>query len=197
MKFNERMTPKQSIIFVITIAIVVFITMQFTHGQGDGWSEWVDPDNHFNLQYPSDPQLSKGWFAIPRENKSEDQDVIFAIDRNGSNFRIDVYNTTSPAADLGTIMNRSAEGNTNNPKILSGTSKLFAGPDYTSFTVSGKRAGSVIWVSQDPFNDKTVELHIVSIVGDKYVYIIYVSSPENFDKHLPIVKRVIQSIKIK
>jgi hypothetical protein len=33
MKINERMTPKQSIIFVIIIAIAVFISMQVVHGQ--------------------------------------------------------------------------------------------------------------------------------------------------------------------
>lgn len=34
MKFNERMSPKQSIVFVIVIAIAVFITMQVVYGQG-------------------------------------------------------------------------------------------------------------------------------------------------------------------
>jgi hypothetical protein len=34
MKFNERMSPKRSIVFVIVIAIAVFITMQVVYGQG-------------------------------------------------------------------------------------------------------------------------------------------------------------------
>ena len=34
MKFNERMCPKPSIVFVIVIAIAVFITMQVVYGQG-------------------------------------------------------------------------------------------------------------------------------------------------------------------
>ena len=34
MKFNERLSPKQSIVFVIVIAIAVFITMQVVYGQG-------------------------------------------------------------------------------------------------------------------------------------------------------------------
>jgi hypothetical protein len=34
MKFYDRMSPKQSIVFVIVIAIAVFITMQVVYGQG-------------------------------------------------------------------------------------------------------------------------------------------------------------------
>jgi hypothetical protein len=34
MKFNEQMSPKQSIVFVIVIANAVFITMQIVYGQG-------------------------------------------------------------------------------------------------------------------------------------------------------------------
>ena len=34
MKFYDRMYPKQSIVFVIVIAIAVFITMQVVYGQG-------------------------------------------------------------------------------------------------------------------------------------------------------------------
>jgi hypothetical protein len=34
MKFNDRMSPRQSIVFVIIIAIAVFITMQVVYGQG-------------------------------------------------------------------------------------------------------------------------------------------------------------------
>ena len=34
MKFNERMCPKPSIVFVIVFAIAVFITRQVVYGQG-------------------------------------------------------------------------------------------------------------------------------------------------------------------
>jgi hypothetical protein len=34
MKFYDRMSAKQSIVFVIVIAIAVFITMQVVYGQG-------------------------------------------------------------------------------------------------------------------------------------------------------------------
>jgi predicted membrane channel-forming protein YqfA (hemolysin III family) len=40
-------------------------------------------------------------------------------------------------------------------------------------------------------------LSVSSIVGDKFVAIMYSSSPEDFDKYLPIVNRIIQSVKIK
>ena len=88
-------------LIIINILIYFWLDLQIkyvwfiAYGQENEWSEWVDPDNQFNLRYPSDPLLLKGWVAISREDRFEDQDVIFAIDGNGSNLRINVYNRKS------------------------------------------------------------------------------------------------------
>lgn len=174
------------------LLLIIATNTTYASAQEDQWSEWVDPDNQFSFLYPSE------WTAIPRENRFEGYDVQFVIDRNGSNLNIDVYNTTATATDLGAIMDRSVEVNGNKTAILSGSPRLFAGPDYTTYTVSGKPADTVMWVLDNPFfSGDVVVQNIASIVEDKFVAINYFASTGNFDKYLPIVERVIQSIKIK
>ena len=71
---------------------------------------------------------------------------------------------------------------------------------HVKYTVSEKPAGSAIWVYDDPDNpskDRAVCQAILSIVGDKFVRIGYESPSEQFDKYLPEVERLIQSIYVK
>jgi hypothetical protein len=179
---------------LLTFAIVAvslsigLLLINFAHGQEVQWLNWEDPDKQFSLQYPSN------WTLIPRENRFDEQDVSFNIVGNSTMLTINVYNTTS--TDLVEIMDRAAE--TNNLPESALKSKLFEGPDYVSYTVSGEPAGSIIWTNNNvPFMGKLVWQNIASIVGDKFVGIIYASGAPDFDKYSPQVEKVIQSIKVK
>lgn len=74
---------------MLTLAsVAISLTLGLvTIAYGQEWSTWVDPDKQFNLQYPSN------WTVTPRENRFEDQDVLFNIDENSTILTINVYNT--------------------------------------------------------------------------------------------------------
>jgi hypothetical protein len=80
MKINERMTPKQSIIFVIVIAIAVFIAMQVVYGQegnttNSSQSDYSTLDNYFRLleqQKPLEKLLNYCYQHADRPNPIQD-----------------------------------------------------------------------------------------------------------------------------
>lgn len=153
------------------------------YGQTGSWLKWEDPDKQFSFQYPS------YWTPIPRENRFEDQDVQFKIG-NMTTLSINVYNTSD--TDVHAILDRAIDANKMNTALIK--PKLFEGPDYYTYTVSGKPAGSVTWVSEIPFLGQTVFQNIVSVVGDKFVGIEYISPANDFDNNLSTVEKIIQSI---
>ena len=180
------------------VVVSIGINTKNAFAQNDQWLNWEDPDKEFSLQYPSD------WTVRPRENRFEEQDISFYIDgdfttlTNLTTLGIDVYNTTS--TDLKELMEQAVESASTNPNNILINTKLFEGPEYVKYTVSGKPAASVIWLHDNhdnPLSGQAVYLFIASIVGDKFVRINYNSYDKQFDKYLPEVEKVVQSIKVK
>jgi len=159
---------------------------EYAFGQ-EGWTTWVDPENQFTLQHPIP------WYFNARADRFQDQDLYFYIDGNLTRLSIDVRNTTS--TDLGGAMERLIR----NYQMIPGPiqARLFAGPDYVSYTINGKPVGSTIWTYDTTDVGRLVTQDFISIVNGKSVYISYTSPERVFDLYLPDVLKIIQSIKIK
>jgi hypothetical protein len=153
--------------------------------QGEHWVTWKDPDDQFSFQYPST------WLFKPRENRFEDHDVELKVSGNMTTLSINVYTTTS--VDLNGIAERAATPQAADTLIKL---KLFEGPDFDTYSINGSRAGSLTWVADLPFIGKSVKQNIFSIVGNKFVGIVYTSSAADFDKYFPTVEKIIQSIRV-
>jgi hypothetical protein len=174
------------VVISISLIFIFLVNIPSAFAQKDQWLNWNDPDNQFTLQYPSN------WTITPRDNRFEEEDVLFHIDGNSTTLDINVYNTSD--TDIRVPMERSVEANkAESPPFKP---KLFEGIDYVKYTVSGKPAGSAVWINDVPFLGKIVWQNIASIVGDKFVGILYTSPATEFDKYLPVVEKVIQSIKV-
>jgi hypothetical protein len=188
---------------LLLVVVVVGIDTNNAFAQNATWLNWEDPDKQFSLQYPSD------WPIRPRENRFEDQDVTLyaggdlAAATNMTTLSINVINvplSTDPSRDLKETMKATVESTTNDLNNIATDMKLFEGPEFDKYAVSGKPAGSAIWVINNPKDltiDRAVLQFIGSIVGDKFVGIYYNSPDKQFDNYLPQIQKVIQSIKVK
>lgn len=182
----------------LVVYVALGVNTELVFAQNDKWLNWDDPDKQFTLQYPSD------WTISPRENRFGEYDIGFYIGgdfaklTNLTTLTIDVSNVSS-SADLKETMKATVEDAITNPNNALKKIRLFEGPEFTKYSISGKPAGSATWVydADYPSDGRNAYQLIGSIVNDKLIQINYNSPTEYFDSYLPEIEKVIQSIKVK
>ncbi len=150
----------------------------------EAFISYINPNYQFSLQYPRDWKVQEDqsgvWFTSP-------------VDKTG-NFRIEgqpAYNRT--LSDLVAIQLNQSKNNFKDFKIIHSNLTTLAGitanlTDY-SFTIEDQN----LFVTN---TYKFIGMQISALKNNDLYTITFFSNPENFNLYLPIVKKMINSVKL-
>ncbi|MGA8844000.1 MAG: PsbP-related protein [Nitrososphaeraceae archaeon] len=170
------------------------ITSEFT--------EYVGFDKDFSLQYPS------GWTLEPKTNRFEKTDLkmISPEGVTGGVIMIEnsILNTSiSNVLKEYDMKQKDVEKNLDLlfPRVLSGFASVLEDfnqgeePNYGKYLIDGHKTGSAefgVKVSEQDL----AGLLVWTMIGNNQFWLVFVASPESFDDNLPLVEKVLDSIKI-
>lgn len=165
-----------------------------TSNQNEGFIGWKDPEGRFILEYPSN------WTAQGKTNRFEDNELtltsqsgqgvdVIVIDFYDKSQTIDSNNTLS--------LKKICDNITNNFGFLFKEYEIKEQLNFTKFTIGGYKACSLLF-TYTPTEEhyRGVALFVKSLINRTQFDFVYATIPDNYDKVIPIVNKIIHSIQI-
>ena len=148
---------------------------------------FIDPEGRFTLHYPL------GWNAVPKENSFSSLDLSLNNLPSGSGVVTlaitDLESSTLPIESL-VAMDLNAETNGRN------NFHLIENPTYQKYNISGYKTGSFNYTFESSGEQKAA-LDIITKFNNRFLLLIYHANQNDFDKYLPEINRMIDSIRLK
>lgn len=178
------------ILLGIILTITIIISISYTYGQNNETNSiqmktYTHPDNKFSVDYPSK------WKLEPRENIFDTKDVEFStIDKeNGNSVHLAII-TTEISKGINV-----EEGGGIIPQ-LTATRENFKSIEpweCEKYVISNEKACSIVYTTGfHPF--QFAEMNVYTIDNTTSYIIVYRTTPDLFDKYLPTVELITQSI---
>lgn len=194
-------------IMILVMGIGIFLYPIPAQGESNNLTktsiiEFIDKDNEFSMQIPSD------WQVKPKESRFDSTDVsLTSADGPIGGFITIEYSLVGQEFKQtlkdSNINIKKIQKNLDDlfPYVLQGFSKGFdryqevEEPQYDKYTINGNKAASIIYAFTLSERD-LAGLYIFTIINEKKFNMNFAADRSEFDNVLPIVEDMIKSIKI-
>ena len=182
---------KNYLMFVLVVGIVSTVMLSTTsvYGQEDNETEWLtynDPEDKFSLEYPTD------WELESKENRFDIKDFIVSTKDEGNSVSIGMTSIQfeGKKGDIEDGEEIIVPGLENRDNF-----RLIESWECEKYTIDDEKSCSIVFTSgSSPFNFAEMNVYLNSDNGIHTI--IYKTTSNLFDKHLPSAEKIIESIKI-
>jgi hypothetical protein len=190
-KFHKMELQKSSTNFSCTLIIIVLVSFPYLYYvNAQGWLTYTDPNGKYTLQLPPELKPSAPYPGenrplvlnfVSRELPSTAQIIISVVTSSDKNLNMTLDNIK----DLSMAVNSQSLP----------TFHILGEPTYTKYEIDSNPA--VSYTFGYGMSEKTKELYVGSKINSTIFHIGYAAPEElQFDFYLPVVEKVINSIKV-